>query len=338
MTSNATVVITAAVGLTGSSIIKELAKGSKAPTFSAIHGITHPASHAPELVTLGASVHGVDANDHEGLVLVMKKADVLIIIPTEDENGKRINHGKQYIQAARDAQVKAVILYSAVGCENPEAPYLHQFFELEQYLQNESNIPVWTVVRCNFYMQNLLFFAKELGRTDVIHLPVGDDPMHSKCAMVDVRDVAEVFASLSAQPRGLHTRHCRQIYSITSETPLTAENIQQYLMTVVSPECRVSTQISLKDVTEYLHSVGQEDRQFLHQLNTVRLSHPKLSEAVPTSPLTKTEIQRIVEYFSLWQSGKLNFLSLDMYHITGRSATSLYKFFSDYYTVFRQKY
>ncbi|KAI9143571.1 hypothetical protein BKA69DRAFT_82220 [Paraphysoderma sedebokerense] len=310
-----------------------MCKGSHAAAFKSIHALTHPQSHPSEIAKLGVHIHGVDARNCDGLVKQMMDMDVVIVIPTEDEFGNRIPHGKAYLRAARDARAKAVILFSSVGCENPEVPHLHQFFELEEYLQYESDIENWVIVRCNFYMQNLLFFASHCKQTGTLRLPIGDDSVMAKCAMVDVRDVARAFASLASHPRALHTRHKNQLYTITSENPLSAESIQEILTQTLEKQVQVNTNVSFADTFSRLYDQSQETN-FISQLNSLNQSNPGMM--LPTKGLSESDIERVLEFFDLWKGGKLNFLSLDYYHLTGRPAIKLRDFVKDYWVLWAE--
>lgn len=48
----------------------------------------------------------------------------------------------------------------------------------------------WTVLRPNYYMQNMLMYSGSIARTNSFALPLGD----AKTAMIDARDVGEVAA------------------------------------------------------------------------------------------------------------------------------------------------
>jgi uncharacterized protein YbjT (DUF2867 family) len=113
----------------------------------------------------------------------------LLTPPTPETTAQQ----RAFIEAARRAGVRHVVKYSAFGA-SPDAPggFLKWHGDAEEALKASGL--AYTMLRPNFFMQNLLGQAAAIAREGRISQPLGD----ARASFVDTRDVAAVAARVLA--------------------------------------------------------------------------------------------------------------------------------------------
>ena len=101
---------------------------------------------------------------------------------------------KQLVDSAKQAGANRIVKMSSIEA-TPDAtspiPRLH--LESEEYIQ-QSGLD-WTMVKPNFYMQNLLASAATIKDQGKIFLPMGE----GKTGMIDTTDVGKVLAKVLSE-------------------------------------------------------------------------------------------------------------------------------------------
>src|SRR5919197_4999292 len=96
---------------------------------------------------------------------------------------------RDFIAAAKRAGVRHVVKFSAFGADSGAPEGFGKWHgQAEEYLK-ESGL-AWTMLRPNFFMQNLLGQARQIAAEGRIYQPVGD----ASASFIDVRDIAAVAA------------------------------------------------------------------------------------------------------------------------------------------------
>jgi uncharacterized protein YbjT (DUF2867 family) len=96
---------------------------------------------------------------------------------------------RDFIESAKRAGTRHVVKFSAIGADSGAAEGFGKWHgQAEDYLK-ESGLS-WTMLRPNFFMQNLLGQARQIAAEGRIYQPVGD----ARASFVDVRDIASVAA------------------------------------------------------------------------------------------------------------------------------------------------
>ena len=96
---------------------------------------------------------------------------------------------RDFIAAAKRAGVRHVVKFSAFGADSGAPEGFGKWHgQAEDYLK-ESGLS-WTMLRPNFFMQNLLGQARQIAAEGRIYQPVGD----ARASFIDVRDIAAVAA------------------------------------------------------------------------------------------------------------------------------------------------
>ena len=116
---------------------------------------------------------------------------VLVLLPNSES---QLALEKQLVDSAKQAGVERIVKMSSIEA-TPDAtspiPKLH--LESEEYIK-QSGL-AWTMIKPNFYMQNLLASAGTIKDQGKIFLPMGE----GKTGMIDTTDVGTVIAKVLSE-------------------------------------------------------------------------------------------------------------------------------------------
>ncbi|KAL1923118.1 uncharacterized protein VTP21DRAFT_9494 [Calcarisporiella thermophila] len=253
-------------------------------------GIMDPESReARELNQLGIPCVDIQPKDKERLAQTFEGVNSLFIVPsTEDE---KIGHERAYIEAAKQSNVRFVLLLSVILAEVRKDILGRQFYQLEQYIQQSSLN--YCILRAGVYQQLLLLFKNSITMDNCLPMPTGE----GRYAPVNKTDLAKAAAHILVRPGS----HFGKTYNITGPDCLTTSEIVQ----------RMSTR--------------------LHKKIQFRDEHPETArEHMGSMLLHQSEAEAIKEELLLVRDGKLNFVSPNFKEITGEEATSLDRFFQEH--------
>jgi uncharacterized protein YbjT (DUF2867 family) len=181
------ILITGATGKSGSATaraLSDLGQGYRAL-------IRNPEKEE-ELKALGAEVVIGSIEDNQSLVKAMSDVEKVLILLPNSENQLALE--TQIVDVALQSGTKHIVKVSSIEA-TPDAtspiPKLH--LEVENYIK-ASGLE-WTMVKPNFYMQNLLGSATTIKEQAKIFLPMGE----GKTGMIDTRDVGKVIAKVLSE-------------------------------------------------------------------------------------------------------------------------------------------
>lgn len=235
MTKLNKVFVCGAGGQTGLQVVHYLNKHRD--KFEVHAGIYHAKrqQHQERLQPYQVQVHETDAKDRQGLVKAMQGMDAIFVVPAATELvEEKVEQGRNYVEAAKEAKVPFVILLSFAGTtqhiEHGKTTVWHdQFRQMEKCLQ-DSGIASWCILRAAFYMDNLLLYRDQMIEGK-LPLPLGP---HGKFAPLDVMDVGIAVKSLLLD----HTKHHGRVYEITGPQAMTGEQMAQALAEAWGRELR----------------------------------------------------------------------------------------------------
>jgi uncharacterized protein YbjT (DUF2867 family) len=143
------VLISGAAGQTGRSILEQLA--TMRDKVDVVAGIYSEESKNQERVLEKYNVPHVklDGLKPDTVEKALEGVTTLILVPVGHE--KRQTIGKNFIEAAAKQKVNRVIMLSTFGADNKD-----------YYFPKQSNVPSWTIVRPNFYAEDLLLYNEDL--------------------------------------------------------------------------------------------------------------------------------------------------------------------------------
>jgi len=210
------ILITGATGKSGSATAKALFDLGQ--SYRAL--IRNP-DKEEELKALGAEVIIGSIEDNHSLVKAMLGVKKVLILLPNSENQLALE--KQIVDVALQSGVKHIVKVSSIEA-TPDAispiPKLH--LESENYIK-ASGLE-WTMVKPNFYMQNLLGSAATIKEQDKIFLPMGE----GKTGMIDTRDVGKVIAKVLSEDG-----HTSKNYAITGPEILSFHDVAEKFSNVL---------------------------------------------------------------------------------------------------------
>ena len=181
------ILLTGATGKTGSATAKAL--NEKGITFRAL---IRNEEKRGDIESLGGEVVIGSIEIKEAVDQSMVDVETaLILLPNSDN---QLSLEKQLVDSAKQAGAKRVVKMSSIEA-TPDAtspiPKLH--LESEEYIK-QSGLS-WTMIKPNFYMQNLLSSAGTIKDQGKIFLPMGE----GKTGMIDTTDVGKVLAKVLSE-------------------------------------------------------------------------------------------------------------------------------------------
>ena len=181
------ILLTGATGKTGSATAKAL--NEKGITFRAL---IRNEEKRGDIESLGGEVVIGSIENKEAVDQSMVDVETALILLPNSEN--QLSLEKQLVDSAKQAGAKRVVKMSSIEA-TPDAtspiPKLH--LESEEYIK-QSGLS-WTMIKPNFYMQNLLASAGTIKDQGKIFLPMGE----GKTGMIDTTDVGKVLAKVISE-------------------------------------------------------------------------------------------------------------------------------------------
>ena len=181
------ILLTGATGKTGSATAKALnERGIK------FRALIRNEEKREGIESLGGEVIIGSIENKEAVDQSMVDVETALILLPNSEN--QLSLEKQLVDSAKQAGANRVVKMSSIEA-TPDAtspiPRLH--LESEEYIK-QSGLN-WTMVKPNFYMQNLLASAATIKDQGKIFLPMGE----GKTGMIDTTDVGKVLAKVLSE-------------------------------------------------------------------------------------------------------------------------------------------
>ncbi|KAL8393663.1 hypothetical protein RB595_003409 [Gaeumannomyces hyphopodioides] len=310
------VCVTSVDGQTGFLIAELLLTGDDfASKVDSVIGLSLDAKSekAMELESLGAIIieHQPGSGpDDVAAALKKSKCDTICLVPPARPD--KLAACAELIEAARAAGcVNNALLISSAGADYAERemqPRLREFIDLEAMVlatKGDPDVALGNspcVIRAGFYAENLLVYAPQAKTEGVLPLPIGEN---HKFAPVALGDIAQVAAHVltGKGPHGFDDRHRGQMMVVTG--PMLASGKE--LATAASKG--VGTQLQFKNISE------REAKKVLKA----------------QSESDQSELEYILEYYSLVREGKTNYIATTAFHdVTGNHPTEPDTFFELY--------
>ncbi|KAL4950735.1 hypothetical protein BDW69DRAFT_187096 [Aspergillus filifer] len=276
------------------------------------------ADSCKELTKLGAKIVPHKPGRLKEMVSTLQSvgADAMCLVPPAHEDKYDIT--VELIEAAKKANIANVCFVSSAGCdlaEREKQPRLREFIDLEALFMASKGDPSTStghspvVVRAGFYAENLLVYSRQTQEEGTLPLPVGKD---HKFAPIALGDVAQVVAHvLSGEGKhGFSDKHRGQLMVLTGPMLSTGDE----LATAASNALGID--LKFEDISE--------------------AEAKKVLKAQTESD--SSEIQYLLEYYSLVREGKTNYISTTAFHdVTGGHPQEPPDFFKTYGESFHPK-
>ena len=184
-----------------------------------------------------------DMTDADSVAQALRNVERVFMIPPNVCDQAEME--SRVYQAARGAGVKHIVKLSTVKANASSPCFFFQQHALAEEHLKHSGVG-FTILRSNSFMQNLLWFAKEIKTTNSFSLPMA----LAKTAPVDIRDVATVGSTILATVHTTEAHHGATL-NISGPEKLSFTEIAQTL------SAATGKQIEYRDI---------EPNQFLQRL------------------------------------------------------------------------
>ncbi|KAF7172594.1 hypothetical protein CNMCM5623_004765 [Aspergillus felis] len=286
-----------------------------------VTGLTlHPhAEKCKELAKLGVKIVGHEPGRLKHTVQTLQQigAEVMCLIPPAHK--EKFDITMEMIEAAKKAGIANVCFVSSAGCdlaERDKQPHLRSFIDLEAAFmasKGESSTPTGhspVVIRAGFYAENLLLYSEQAQKEGILPLPVGTN---HKFAPIALGDVAQVVAHVlcGKGKHGFADQHRGQLMVLTGPMLTTGDELASAASQALGTDLKFEN-ISEAEAKKVLHSQSESD---------------------------ESELQYLLEYYSLVREGKTNYISTTAFHdVTGGHPQEPVQFFKVYAESFHPKH
>jgi uncharacterized protein YbjT (DUF2867 family) len=205
--------LTGVTGKTGGETAKQLlARGAK------LRAIVRNEAKAAELKAAGVELVVGDVGDAETVRRALKGVEKAFLTLPNGKNQEA--QEKQFTDLAVAAGVKHLVKMSSMeAVAHAETPIPKAHWAVEEYIRASGL--AWTMVKPNFFMQNLLGSAAGIKANRKFSLPMGN----GTTGMADVRDIAAVCAEVLTGQGPAGKGHAGQSYEITGPEVLTFHQV-----------------------------------------------------------------------------------------------------------------
>jgi uncharacterized protein YbjT (DUF2867 family) len=212
------ILLTGVTGKTGGETAKQLLqKGAR------LRALVRDEARAADLRAAGVELVVGDVSDADTVRRALKGAEkAFLTLP----NGRhQLEQEKQFTDLAVAAGVKHLVKMSSMeAVAHAETPIPRAHWAVEEYIRASGL--TWTMVKPNFFMQNLLSSAGSIKAQRRFSLPMGN----GTTGMADIRDIgavcAEVLTGDGPAGQGFAGRgHAGQSYEITGPEVLTFHEV-----------------------------------------------------------------------------------------------------------------
>src|SRR5919108_1687235 len=230
--------ITGATGTNGREIVKQLSdKGVK------IRAMIRKRGDAKLPDTSNVEFVIGDFDDVASLNAAL--ADVERAFLLSPSSAEQVTREGNFIRAAKRAGVRHIVKFSILGAA-PDSPsrLIRRHGEAEKIL--EDSAIAFTMLRPNYFMQNLLWYVDYIKSQGVFYSALPPTYKHSH---VDARDNAAVAVAALTE-----SGHESKIYHITGSETLTYQEIAEILSQAIGKKVRYDS--SLENYATFLKNIG----------------------------------------------------------------------------------
>ena len=258
-------------------------------------GLIRDSGKAGVLTDAGVEVVCGDLGDPAAVREALQGCDKAFLLMANAREQLELEKG--FVDAARAAGTGYLVKMSANGANSNSTSLLKRYHgDSEQYIR-ESGLP-HTLIRPNFFMQNMLHIAGSIVAEDKFYMPMRD----GQVGIIDVRDVARfILAVLTG------SGHDGKTYEITGPELVSFSDIAEQLSGVMGREI------------SYIDVPAEDFKQ-------------SLVHWVPDDWYVET----VSGMFELTAQGRGALLTDNYTRVTGRAPATLRRFFRDYSTFFEK--
>ena len=284
------ILFTGLTGAVGTEIIKLL------PEYDLrARGLVRNPNKADALRQAGVEVIPGSLEDEDAVGAALQGCDRAFLLMANSR--QQLELEKSFVDAAVKAGVGHIVKMSANGADAKSTSLLKRYHgDAEQYIR-ESGLS-YTLVRPNFFMQNMLHIAGSIVAEDKFYMPMRD----GQVGIIDVRDVARFVLDVLTG-----SGHDGMTHEITGPELVSFHDIAAQLSEVMGRKI------------SYIDVPAEDFKQ-------------SLVHWVPDDWYVET----VSEMFELTAQGRGALLTDAYTRVTGRAPTTLRRFFRDYFRFFEK--
>ncbi|EAW06604.1 uncharacterized protein ACLA_082960 [Aspergillus clavatus NRRL 1] len=285
-----------------------------------VFGITlNPDSQrCKDLQTLGATIVPRQPGRLKNVTASIKNtgADTVCLVPPASRD--KVDITTELIEATKRAGVPNVLFLSAAGCDLAEPdkqPLLREFIYLEAMFLALKGDPSSVagrspvVIRAGFYAENLLAYSLQAREEGYLPIPIGQDHKFPPVALGDVALLA-AHVLTGRGKNGFNDKHRGQLMTLTGPALLNGDELARAASEALGKDMK------FEDISEF-----EAKKVLKSQTDT-----------------DNSEIQFILEYYSLAREGKTNYVCTTAFcDVTGDEPQQLVDFFKAYPDEFSEK-
>ncbi|CAO2658698.1 Nn.00g064210.m01.CDS01 [Neocucurbitaria sp. VM-36] len=272
----------------------------------------HPTGHrAKELIQLGAKVIPHKPGREREMVQTLKDSgcDTLCLIPPAHKEKFEVT--VELINATKKADVSNILFISAAGAdvaERERQPHLREFIDLECLVMaakgdgNTSTGHSPCIIRAGFYAENLLLYAPQAQKDGILPIPIGESHLMAPVALGDIAQLA-AYVLTGQGENGFDDRHRGQLMICTGPLLCTGSELAANASKALGVSMEFEN-ISEAEAKKVLKAQSDSD---------------------------PSELQYLLEYYSLVREGKTNYISTSAFvNVTGNHPQEPTEFFKVY--------
>jgi len=286
------ILLTGLTSITGQRVAKRLLKSGHSFT-----ALVRDVDKASDLKSKKITLVKGDLSKPGSIKKAMDGIENAFLLPPNNENQFRLE--KNFIDAAKEAGVKHVVKYSAIGADtNSPSSILKYHGQSEKYLK-DSGLR-YTIIRPNLFMQNFVnFYGQEIRKKKQLKLPI----KNAKCGYVDIRDTARIIKKI-----------------------LTSNGNKNKTYMITGPES-----LSCLEITGlFSEAMGKK-------INYVEIKPKEFKKDMIDSGVKESTAEAYTELYKLVTDGLYNEVTDDIYKLTDRQPHTFEEFLDDNIKFFLKK-
>ena len=286
-----TLLVSGASGHLGERVVAHLVQSQKVPASRIVAGTRTPEKLA-STAAKGIAVRKLDFEDRDTLAPALQGVERMLIISTDaiDRPGRRLAQHRAAVEAAKAAGVKHVVYTSMPNPETSLVTFAPDHLGTEQALAGSGL--GWTVLRMNWYMENLLASLPSALAMGKWYTSAGE----GRVGYVSREDCARAAAAaLAASDRGSSR------------------------LDVTGPQS-----LSVSEIAAMVRRITSKPLEVVQQTDDER------KQALGAAGLPQPIVALVVSVEASIRAGKLDVASDAVEKLTGRPPKTLTEFFAEH--------
>jgi uncharacterized protein YbjT (DUF2867 family) len=203
------ILITGATGTSGREVVGELRRLGAAR----VRAMVRDPARAAFVREAGFETAEGDFDRPETLDSALEGVETALLLTPPSPN--TVAHNRAFVESAKRAGVRRVVKLSALGADASAPEGFGKWHGQAEELLKSSGLG-WTILRPNFFMQNLLGQAQTIASQGAIYQVGGD----ARASLIDARDIAAVAARTLADEG-----HEGKTYTLTGPEALSYSDV-----------------------------------------------------------------------------------------------------------------